>query len=43
MEPFAIKQATFLTSVGLGTPYPPAVDTGVEIAWWANPTWGNPA
>ena len=32
MEPFAIKQATFLTSVGLGTPYPPAVDTGVEIA-----------
>ena len=32
MEPFAIKQATFLTSVGLGTPYPPAGPTGMEIA-----------
>ena len=32
MEPFAVKQAAFVTSVGLGSPYPPPAETGVEIA-----------
>ncbi len=32
MEPFAIKQAEFITSVGLGSAYPPASASGVEIA-----------
>lgn len=32
MSDFAIKQATFLTSVGLGTPYPALSPAGVEIA-----------
>lgn len=32
MEPFAIKQAEFITSVGLGSEYPPPSETGVEIA-----------
>lgn len=32
MEPFAIKQAEFITSVGLGSEYPPPSESGVEIA-----------
>ena len=32
MEPFAIKQAAFITSVGLGGEYPVPLETGVEIA-----------
>lgn len=32
MEPFTIKQAEFITSVGLGSDYPAPSETGVEIA-----------
>ncbi|MEA5059536.1 MAG: YihA family ribosome biogenesis GTP-binding protein [Clostridia bacterium] len=32
MEPFAIRQAAFVTSVGLGGEYPSPLETGVEIA-----------
>jgi len=32
MEPFAIKQAEFVTSVGWGSEYPPSSESGVEIA-----------
>lgn len=32
MEPFAIKQAAFATSVGLGGDYPQPLESGVEIA-----------
>ncbi|MDO5110723.1 MAG: ribosome biogenesis GTP-binding protein YihA/YsxC [Clostridia bacterium] len=32
MSDFAIRQATFLTSAGLGSAYPPAAPSGVEIA-----------
>ena len=32
MEPFAIKQAAFITSVGLGSAYPEPSPAGMEIA-----------
>lgn len=36
MQPFAIKQAAFLTSVGAGTPYPPAACCEIAIVGKSN-------
>ena len=38
---FAIKQAEFVTSAGLGSPYPEK--TAAEIAIVASQMWANPA
>ncbi len=36
MQPFAIKQAAFLTSVGAGTPYPPAACCEIAVVGKSN-------
>ncbi len=36
MQPFAIKQATFLTSVGAGTPYPPPACCEIAVVGKSN-------
>lgn len=36
MQPFAIKQASFLTSVGRGTPYPPAACCEIAVVGKSN-------